>query len=91
MNGRLVDNPKAMVDTPATSMKISAVAALSESSSLTKSEASAAAAEGERLWRRCHHMGEDRGSVTTFLPAPSQISTNRKALDLRFNFGTVGP
>ena len=49
MNGRLVDSPKAMVDTPATSMKISAVAAMSESSSLTKSEAFAAAVEGERL------------------------------------------
>lgn len=41
MNGRLVDKPNTMVDTPATSMKISAVAGLSESSSLTKSEASA--------------------------------------------------
>ena len=48
MNGRFVNKPKAIVDTPATSMKISAVAFLSESSSPTKREASATGV-GERL------------------------------------------
>lgn len=70
MNGRLVAKPNAMVDTPAMSIKISAVACLSESSPLTNSEASAAGVGKGR-----------RGRVRVgpwclaFLLAPPNIST----------------